>query len=293
MLIQLLVNGIVTGCLYALIAMGFGLIYSTTRIFHFAHGAVYALSAYLFYTFYVSLGLHVSLAIPLTVGVAVMVGVLINELVYQPLTESGSSSLVTLLSSIGVYTVIINCIAIFYGSDTKILHPQAEPVYVIGSILLTRIQVLTVVIFALLFSSSIIVLHKTYVGIAIRAMRDDSALVSALGINPHMVQLIVFAGGSALAASSSILLAFDVGIELNIGLTAVLSGAVAAIIGGVSFFEGAVVGALLLALLQSLLIYKASSKWVDAVTFVVLICFLLFRPEGIFGRTRRVDEVPL
>lgn len=291
MISQLLVNGIIIGCAYALVAMGFGLIYSTTRIFHFAHGAVYTLSAYIFYTFYIFLGTHVIAAILLTIAITLVVGILINEIVYQPLTRSGSSSLIKLLSSLGLYIIIINCIAMFYGSDTKILNPHAQQVYVIGSISLTKIQVITVVFFILLSCIFLILLRKTNMGLAIRAMRDDPDLVSVMGINPNIVQLAVFAGGSALAASAAILLALDVGIEPNIGLTAVLNGAVAAIIGGVSFFEGAVVGAMLLAILQSLIVWKASPKWIDAITFVLLICFLLFRPEGIFGRTRRVDEV--
>src|SRR5204862_31594 len=122
-------------------------------------------------------------------------------------------------------------------------------------------------------------------------MRDDPELVSAIGINPRIVRRIVFGLGSCIAGIAAILTGLDVGIDSNIGMAAILNGAVAVIIGGVGVFEGAAMGALLLGLLQSLAIWKVSARWQDTVTFVVLIFFLLIRPEGILGTRRRTEEV--
>ena len=127
-------------------------------------------------------------------------------------------------------------------------------------------------------------------GKVIRAVRDDATLASVLGINLPGVRLSVFAVGSALAGLAAILSALDVGVDPYVGMPALLTAAVALIVGGVGTFEGPVLGAFLLGLLQSLVVWKISARWTDAITFAVLILFLLFRPAGLVGRRRRLEE---
>jgi branched-chain amino acid transport system permease protein len=150
-----------------------------------------------------------------------------------------------------------------------------------------------VVAFVVLFFALWAILRKTNLGKTIRAMRDDPDLLAAVGVNQRRVRRSVFALGSAISSVAAILLGLDVGIDPNVGMTAVLNGAVAVIIGGVGIFEGAAVGALALGLLQSLVIWNASARWVDAIAFVALIAFLLFRPQGIVGQRRRLEETAL
>jgi branched-chain amino acid transport system permease protein len=290
LVLQFLVNGIMIGSAYALIALGFGLIYNTTRIFNFAYGAVYTLAAYLFYTFHISLEWNVWLAALLSIVSATVAGILIDEVIFSPLIERSSSTFITLLSSLGLYIVIINILALFYGAEIKTLSPGLQPTYSIGAILLTRIQIITLISSAILFTTLFITLRRTILGKVIRAMRDDPDLLLAMGIDQRLVRRTVFALGSALSAVAAILLGLDVGIDLNVGMAAILSAAVAVIIGGVGVFEGAAVGGLLLGILQSLVIWQTSAKWADAITFTFLIFFLLFRPEGLLGRRRRIEE---
>ncbi|MDZ7369531.1 MAG: branched-chain amino acid ABC transporter permease [candidate division KSB1 bacterium] len=290
MVTQLLANGLIAGCAYALVALGFALIYNTTRTFHFAHGAVYTLSAYFFYTLRNLWEWPLIPAFVVTLLIIAVLGILIDEFLYMPLVKRGSSQLIQLLSSLGLYIVLINFIAMIYGNETKVLNPGVQPTFSIGSLILTQIQVATAIVFVALFIGLIVLLKKTRLGKIIRAMRDDSQLVSVMGINPRRVRRVVFAMGSALAAVAAMLLGLDVGIDPNIGMAAVLNGAVAVIIGGVGIFTGAAVGALLLGILQSLAIWQASARWQDMVTFLVLILFLLFRPEGILGVRRRIEE---
>jgi len=287
---QLLANGFVTGCAYALVALGFALVYNTTRIFHFAHGAIYVLAAFLFFSLHMGWGVPLLAAIVLTVAITAVVGVLVDYFIHAPLDAQGASLLIHLLSSLGLYTVIINAIALFYGNETKVLNPAEQTTYALWGIILTQVQVATVVISFLLFIGLVILLHTTPLGRRLRAMRDDPELISVMGMDPRTIRWTVFGLGSALAAVAAILLGLDVGIDPYIGLTAVLNGAVAVIIGGVGIFEGAALGAIALGLLQSLAVWQSSSRWEEAVTFVVLILFLLFRPEGILGRRRRVEE---
>lgn len=291
LVLQLLVNGIVAGCGYALVALGFALIYNTTRIFHFAHGAIYMLGAYLFYSTYVLWSLPLWLAALLTVVLITATGVLVDKLVHLPLDRQDASLLIHLLSSLGLYIVIVNTVAMFYGNETKVLSPGVQTTYSAGGVILTVVQIATVVVAVVLFIGLVLLLRNTRLGGQLRAMRDDPELVAVMGINPRTLRKIVFGLGSALAAAAAMLMALDVGIHPHIGLAAVLNGAVAVIIGGIGIFEGAALGAILLGLLQSLAVWQASARWEEAVTFVVLILFLLFRPEGILGTRRRVEEV--
>ncbi len=291
MLVQLLANGILASCSYALIALGFGLIYTTTRTFHFAHGAIYTLSAYLFYTFFSVYGWPLWLALILTIGAAALAGILIDQAIYLPLVRRGSSPLVRLLSSTGLYIVIVNLIAMIFGNDTKVPSPGVQSIFQIGTLVLTRSQLLALGSFIVLFVFVVVMLRTTSLGRKIRALRDDPELVSALGINPLKTRMIVFGFGSALAAIAAVISALDVGIDPNIGLAATLTSAVALFVGGIGILEGAVFGAFLLGTLQALTIWQVSARWQDAVTFLLLLFFLIFRPQGVLGRRHRSDEV--
>ncbi len=290
MLAQLLANGIVAGCGYSLVALGFALIYSTTRTFHFAHGAVYVISAYMFYTSYTLWHLPLVLATVGTVACAGILGILIDEVLYQPLVRRGSSPLIQMLSSLGFYIVTVNIVAMLYGSETKILMPGVQPTWALGGVILTRIQLTTAAAFVTLFLLLALLLRRTRLGGLIRAFRDDCQLVSAIGINPRLVRWVVFALGSCLAAVAALLSGLDVGIDPNIGMAALLNGAVAVIVGGIGLFEGAAVGGLSVGVLQSLAIWRFSARWQDTVTFALLIVFVLFRPQGTFGGRRRAEE---
>lgn len=290
MLLQLLANGFVSGCAYALVALGFALIYNTTRIFHLAHGAVYVLSTYLFYTFLILWHFPFWVALILTLGLTAFLGILIDEIIYTPLVKQEASALILLLSSLGLYIILVNFIAMIYGNETRILTPGIQPTYTLGNVILTRIQVATVLAFIVLFITFVVLLRKTYLGKMIRAMRDNPDLVSLMGVNPKKTRRIVFALGSFLAGVASILIGLDVGFDPNVGMPVFLNGAVALIIGGVGIFEGAAYGALLLGILQSLVIWQASARWQDTITFLLLILFLVFRPEGILGTSRRIEE---
>lgn len=288
--LNLLINGIVTGCGYALVAIGFGLIYGTTRIFHFAHGAVYTTSAYLFYWLSEQAGLAAPAAAVTAVALAALLGVLIDVLFYRGLIRRDASLPVLLLSSLGLYTIAVNVIALFFGSGTVVFVKEAGHVLRWGLFTITAYQGLTFAVFLLLYGTLAVVLMKTNVGRLIRATRDSPELVSAMGYNLRHVHWAVFSLGSAFAAVAAILQSLDFGLTPHIGMSALLTAAVAVILGGIGHFRGAVAGAFTLGILQSVVAWEFSSKWVDAVAFAALIVFLLYRKEGVFTRLRRVEE---
>jgi branched-chain amino acid transport system permease protein len=291
MLSQLLANGIASGCGYAIVALGFALIYNTTRTFHFAHGAVYTWSAYFLHTLLNLWHVPLAVALVLTVLLAAVLGIAIDEALYRPLVKRNSSQLIQMLSSLGLYIMLVNILAMVYGNETKVLNPGIQPTYTFSGVILTQVQLATVVCCIVLFGGLVLLLRRTRLGNIVRALRDDPELVSAVGVNPRRVRWAVFALGSALAAVAAMLAGLDIGIDPNIGMNALLNGAVAVIIGGIGIFEGAAVGGLGIGVLQSLAVWRLSARWQDAMTFVLLIVFLLFRPQGVFGGRRRAEEV--
>ncbi len=290
MLIQLLANGFVNGCIYALMALGFALIYNTTKIFHVAHGAVYTAGAYLCYVLLVRLGWPLVLAVASAVLLAGVLGVLIELAMYAPLARRQASHLVELLSSLGLYVALVNVIALLFGNETKVLRPGIEKTYHLGSVILTSVQLAQALIAAVLLPVVVLLLKSTLWGKMIRAVRDNPVLAGVLGINLYAVRIAAFWLGSGLAALAASLVALDVGIDPNVGMPALLTATVALIVGGVGTFEGPVFGGFLLGLLQSLVVWQISARWSDTITFSVLILFLLIRPYGLAGRWRRLEE---
>ncbi len=291
MFLQLLVNGLVTGCAYALVALGLGLIYNTTKIFHVAHGVVYTASAYIFYTFARVLGLNVALSFLIGIGFAVILGVCIESFIYWPFFKKKASLSVILISSLGIYIFLVNLIAMIYGNETKILSPGVEKTFNLGSVILTRTQLFEILAFVILFPIFLLILKRTKLGWIIRALADNPDLLTVLGIDIRRLRIYIFALGSFLAGVASGLVALDVGMDPQVGISAFLVAAVAVIIGGVGIFEGAALGAFLIGVLQNLIVWKVSARWTEALTFLVLILFLLLKPEGMLGKRRRLEEI--
>jgi len=290
MLLQILANGFVSGCLYAILAVSFGLIYNTTRVLHIAHGGTYTAGVYFCYLFLIVKGWPLWVAVGLAVFLSSVLGVVMELALYAPLVRRGGSPLVAFLSSLGLYVAMVNVIALFFGNETRVLRPGIEKIYHLGTVTLTRTQLAQVVVAFVLLPAFVLFLRHTIWGKLIRAVRDNQTLASVLGINVQSVRIGVFALGSALAGLAAVLAGLDIGMDPQGGMPALLTAAVALIVGGVGTFEGPVIGGFLLGFLQSLMVWKLSTRWTDALTFAVLILVLLLRPSGIVGRRLRLEE---
>jgi branched-chain amino acid transport system permease protein len=290
MVAQLFANGLAMGSLYALSALGFGLIYNTTRVFHIAYGAVYTVSAYLLFALWTQYKIPLGIALIIASILTILLGILIDIHVYQPLLRQNSSFLIVMISSLAVYIITVNIIVLIFGNEIKVLRSGVATTFSLGQVILSDIQILQIVAFAFVFFTLVLFLKWTNFGKIIRAMRDNPDLLSLMGIDLQKVRWLIFGLGSLLAGLAAMLQALDVGIDPNIGMSAVLIAAVAVIIGGVGILEAPAFGGLLLGVLQSVVIWQASGRWQEAVTFALLILFLLFKPEGIFGQRRRLEE---
>ena len=295
---QLLINSLVVGIIYALMAIGFTVIYRTVRFFHFAHGVVYACGAYVAYATFAGIShkaqvtsqqvsvIWLQWAIAILAGVigAGIIGVVIDRIVYRPLRKRKAPNLVFLLASFGVFIFIQNLLQLIFGAQILTLRtgPVKEGHHILGAVI-TDIQILILVVSGLLSVALWLYIQKTKLGKAMRAVADDPLAASVVGVNPERIILWSFAIGSALAGAAGILISLETNLEPTMGMNAILKGIIASIIGGIGSIPGAMFGGLFLGLAENLGIWKISAGWKDCIAFVILIIFLLLRPGGIMN----------
>lgn len=292
MIIQLIVNSLISCCEIFLIAISFSIIYHITKFFHFAHAVIFTSGAYFAFLFTQVLGWSFYAAIPVAIILALVLGGLMEIALYKPLRKRKSSSIILLLASLGIYIVLQNLISLFFGDDTKSIRTWEvkEGINVFGAYI-TPVQIIIIVtsIFLVILVSGYLMLAET--GKAMRAVASDSELANLSGIKSDGIILIAFAIGSALAGIAGILVALDVDMTPTMGMNMLLMGVVAMIIGGVGSIGGIVLGSLFLAIAQNLAVWYISSQWMDASAFIVLLIFLLFKPEGFMGKKIRRAEI--
>jgi branched-chain amino acid transport system permease protein len=292
MLNQLLLNGLIAGSIYSLVALGFSLIYQTTRFFHFAHGAVYTFGAYFAYLFYIQLGYDRILAFPLACVGAMVLGAGCEVLVYRQMRKRKATDLTLLIASLGLYTLLQNVISMVWGDDTKTIRTGevVEGHAVLGA-RITDIQILIIFTSILLIVMMTLILTQMKIGKVLRALANDSELAKLSGINSDRYILFAFAIGSFLAAVAAIMISFDTDMTPTMGFNALVMGVVAVIVGGINSLPGAAIGGLFIGLAQNLGVYWLPSKWQDTIAFVILILFLLFRPYGILGKKPQKQQL--
>ncbi len=292
MFLQLFINAICAACVYMLVAFGFGLIYATARFFHFAHAVVFTSGAYFTYLLSVQVGLPLLASIPMAVALTVLLGCLLEFCIYRPLRHRGSSPLVLLLASFGIYIVLQNTISMAFGDDTKSLEiGVVEQGLLVFGARVTLVQVTIIVVSIALLATLWGFMRATRTGLAMRAVASDPGLARLTGIDSDRVILWAIAAGSGLAGIAGILVALDVNMTPTMGVNVLMMGIVAVIIGGIDSIPGVALGALLLGMAQHLGTWRIGSQWQDAIAFVILLAFLLFRPEGFMGKRVRKATV--
>jgi branched-chain amino acid transport system permease protein len=291
LLLQLFINGLTSGALYALTAVGFAMIYNGTRMLHLAHGAVFTAGGYALYALYLGLGLPLAVALVGAVAICAGLGVLMEIFVYRPLRQRESSAAAILVASLGVLTFFQAIFALVFGTDTVNLEQGALPTFEVGGVIVTSIHLIAAAVALVVFPILQLFLARTRYGRAIRALADNPRLAVVRGIDTQRLYILIFALGSALAGIAVTLVAFDLGVTPDMGFNVLFVALVAVIVGGVGYLPGAAAGGFLLGLLQSLSLWQLSGRWQGVVVFGALVVFLVFRPQGIFGGmlvTRRV-----
>jgi branched-chain amino acid transport system permease protein len=289
LLLQLLVDGLQLGALYALMAVGFAVIFGSTKIFHYAHGTTYILVGYLFY--WMAEQLHVPwwLAAAFAAFAGVVFGVALDRFVYRPIQRDEGSFFTVFVASFGVGVIAENVVVILFGASfVSISTPLTRVQDIGGGIVISYLGMFSVVIAIALFAFLNWFLAKTDVGVALRALSENPELVRGFGLNPRKLSQYAFAIGSLLVAPAALVATCVTGLTPSAGHRIVLISIAASIIGGIGSLRGAGLGGLILGLAESTAVWKLSTGWSEAVAFLILFCFILARPAGLFGIRARV-----
>jgi branched-chain amino acid transport system permease protein len=280
--LQLLANGISNGSQYALLGIGFGLIFGTTGIIHFAYGPLFAASAYLIWWFAAAVGLPFPAAVAAGTVVAAVLGVGCYLALYKPLIDRGSTSFVVLVASLGLSIVTANVLALVFGTGVRTLPDFSYGIYFLGDVAITSVQISQIFVFIMIAAALAALLKYSSYGNAIRAVADNVDMARIVGIDTRKVSIVVFALGSMISAIPAAHILAKEGASPGLGFLAVFYAFIAVVVGGVGSIWGAAIGGLLLGLVESMGMWKLPTEWQSTVAFMVLFVVLLWRPTGLF-----------
>ncbi|MDP3042953.1 MAG: branched-chain amino acid ABC transporter permease [bacterium] len=284
---QLFVNSLIAGAIYGLVASGFSLIYSTCKFVHFAHGATIAFSAYFFYFLLVGLGLNFWPSAILAVIFASFLGWLMNKVVYKKFRKRKAGNVILLIAGFALLIFFEALILMMFGADVKTIGyiKIAKGLEFFGAII-TPLQIVIVIVSLVLLVALYLFMKKTKIGKAMRAVADNKDAAEIVGISAEKIYSRSFIIGSAIAGVAAILVGLEQNLEPMMGTNLMIKGFTAAIIGGIGSVPGAILGSFLLGFAENYGIWFLPSGYKDAIAFVILFIFLLFRPYGILGIRR-------
>lgn len=290
--LQQVINGLSLGAIYALIALGYTMVYGVLRLINFAHGDVYMLGAFAGYFLANAMNLDANPsilgAIVVTMGsmgICAIIGVLIERLAYRPVRAH--SRLTSLITAIGVSLLLEYGGQVVFTANPK-FFPQMikSETYAVGNVQITNQSLLIIIVSIILMFALEYIVHRTKIGKAMRATSHNLSVAKLMGINTDFVIAFTFALGSALAAAAGVMVALAIPkIDPLMGLMTGLKAFVAAVLGGIGNIPGAMLGGMLIGLMETWIGSTSYSTYRDAVAFGVLILILLVRPSGIMGST--------
>lgn len=287
---QILVNGFIAGLAVAVLALAFTVVYLPTRVFHVALGGVYAAVPFVVWAFLRS-GCPWWLAVLAATATGIALSLACEAVNHAPLERRKASPGVHLVSSLGIYTVLVQVVALIWGNETKVFRTGLDSAATIGGVIVTRAQILSALVSVVMLALFYLWLHGASLGLQFRALADNPVEIALRGYNVRRLRLLAFGMSGALCSASTLLFSYDLGFDPQSGLPAVILAVVGVIIGGRQSFLGPIFGGLLLGVVRSEIVWLLSARWQEAVTFLLLALFLFARPEGIIGRARRLEAI--
>jgi branched-chain amino acid transport system permease protein len=282
-----LINGISLGSVYAIIALGYTMVYGIAKMLNFAHGDVIMVGSYVVLTIVGSMGLNPILAVAISVVFCTLLGVLVEKVAYKPLRKAGSP-LAVLITAIGVSYFLQNMALLIFGANTKSFQSVIgiEPLSLAGGdLLISGETMVTIVSCIVIMIVLILFIKKTKAGQAMLAVSEDQGAAQLMGINVNGTISLTFAIGSGLAAIAGVLLCSAYpSLTPYTGSMPGIKAFVAAVFGGIGSIPGAFIGGILLGIIEILGKAYISSQLADAIVFAVLIVVLLVKPTGILGK---------
>ena len=292
MLLQQLVNGLVLGSVYSLVAVGYSLVFGVLELINLSNGAFVILGGYIALMFSLSLHGQFLPAVILSLIITAFVGFLMDRVTLRPIRESNAPKIAGIISTMGVSVIIENFILIFFGTETKKYVNMLDfGKFSIGNAIISWTQVIILIIGILLMVIFSLVIYKTKIGKAMRSTAQNPEAALLMGINVNQIISLTFIISTALAAISGILTgmyyqAIDIQLSFMVGMKTFA----AAVLGGVGVIPGAMFGGIIIGISEALGASYISSGFRDAIAFGILIIVLLIKPTGLFG-AREINKV--
>ena len=279
-----LFNGLQTGSVYALVALGYSMVYGIILLLNFAHGDIIMVGAYTAFYAMTAFHLHPIFSVILAVITSTLLGVVIEKVAYTPLRSAPRLSL--LITAIGISFLLENGAQLLFGADTKSMDTLVPGNVSFGPVTVSYTAILTIIVAVIAMVALTLLVQKTKLGKAMRAVSEDMGAAQLMGISLNKTISFTFAVGSALAGIGSVLyLCAYSQASPTMGSMLGLKAFVAAVLGGIGSIPGAMLGGFCIGLLEALVAAVGLSVWKDAVVFAILIVVLLVKPSGILGHT--------
>ena len=281
-----LINGISLGSVYAIIALGYTMVYGIAKMLNFAHGDVIMVGGFVVFTMLTRMGLSPVLSVLVSIVVCTLLGMTIERIAYKPLRNA--TSLAVLITAIGVSYFLQNLALIIFGSDIKLFTSvvKVKPLVIAdGQITITGETIVTILACMIIMTVLTLFIKKTKAGQAMLAVSEDKGAAELMGVNVNATISLTFAIGSGLAAIAGVLLCSAYpSLNPYTGSMPGIKAFVAAVFGGIGSIPGALIGGILLGVIESLSKSYISSQMADAIVFSVLIIVLLVKPTGLLGK---------
>ncbi len=288
---QLIINGLIAGSIYALAAAGFSLVYYVIKFQYFSHGAIISIAAYVFFAFFALMKMNYILAALLSIIFSILAALITNWLVYRPLRKRKATSVILLISSIVLLLFCSSLILAIFGSSTKTIPlGNYNKIHYLGFMTITSLQIAIILLALTLFAVLWIIIKKTRVGKAMRALADNKDVAQVVGINPEKIYNYTFIIASIMGGVSGILIGLEQNLYPRMGILIIVKGFVSSVVGGLGSVPGSIIGGLIVGLAENLGIWFLPSSYKDVISFSVMLIILLFRPQGIFGVKMRDDQ---
>lgn len=294
MITQILLNSIISAVLLSLVALGFNLIFNATKVFHLAHGAMYVSALYATFGFRSLLtnlmphGFSTVVSILLSLLLISALVVVVECLIYRPLYRKNVNPTISMISSLGVYLLVINLIAFLFGTESVSLSNSYAIITSNDYFKLTNVELMHL-LSGMVLISLVLIFSKTKFYTHIRAVTDSYSVAEKFGINVQRTRFIALIMGTVLVGVVGIMRGYEVALDPNVGLTITLAAAVAVIVGGVNSLTGTLVACFVIALIENFSVKILTAQWKDMLTYALMIGVLVFYQQGLISVKQRVD----
>ena len=287
MFLQLLINGICLGAVYALIAVGFAIVFSVLKFSNFAHGGMISACAFLGYFFQASFEtpppIWVTIIFSSVSGV--IFALFLDTIAYRSIRRNKSPNIYYFLASLTISIIITSILNIFF-SKNPLAYPAlfSSTTFSVGSLKISKMDIMILAVSVVLLVALMLLINKTKIGLAIRAVAINPETSKIMGINSSLIIIMVFSIAGCLAGVSGVLLGCKYGVYPDLGQTMMIKGFIASVIGGLGSLGGAIIAAFALGIIEMIWTYMFGSLSTPVMTFVVMLLFLFIRPQGISGK---------